>query len=102
MSWCAELGVWPTDLTEADDLLVEWKNVAAAVTKSRFANTLAAVELAIPFARGGLPWAKAVLKAWEAVGAVAHHKPLPRLLAMLFGIVLAAVGHARLGAGMII
>ena len=44
------------------------------------------------------------MASWDIVVAVHHHKPLPRLLAAFVrcGVVLAAFGHARIGAGLIV
>ena len=85
---------------ELDDLLVEYKNQAANITKSKFANTVVASELAIPFIKGRLPWARSVLSAWESVGHIRHHKPLPKLLASLYALLLSWIGYGRIGAGL--
>ena len=63
LRWCADQRVWPESLPEVDDLLVEWKNSGEAVSKSKFANAMSAVEMCIPFARGQLPWSKSFMAA---------------------------------------
>jgi len=78
LAWCVAAGVSFETLDGLDDLLVEWKNAGPSITKSKFTNAVTAVEVAIPYAKGQLSWARAVISAWEVVGGTQHHKPLTR------------------------
>ena len=86
---------------ELDDLLVEYKNTGT-VSKSEFEGTLAGIEHVLPTLRGKLPWAHAVASAWSVSHTPKHTTPMCEGPAVYLGCHLAAMGHGRLGAGVII
>ena len=102
MLWCVRCSVWPHCVDELDDLLVEYKNQCLDMARSKFTNTVVGAELAVPGAKGKLVWSRSVLSAWESVAAIRHHKPLPKLLATLYALLLSWIGRPRLGAGLFV
>ena len=78
ITWLMLWNVWPCDVGQLDDLLVEWKNQVKELTKSQFAQAICGIELCIPTARRQLIWARSVLSDWEVVNPPQHHLPLPR------------------------
>ena len=57
--WYVERGLQWRYIPDLDALLVEYKNSPLArVTKSKFQNLVAAVELLIPWAKRNLPWGR--------------------------------------------
>lgn len=101
MSWATAHGLVIHNFWELDDLLVEVKN-QAALAKAAFALPICAAEMAIPMAKGQLTWAHAVLADMAHIRPTAHHIPLPFSLAIAIATVMAAAGHARMGAGLIV
>ena len=76
--WLEENGLSPGTVDEWDDLLVEWKNDAREqVSKAAFTNAVAAVELALPHARGRLQWCHAVTAGLSVASHVSHTLPEP-------------------------
>ena len=78
------------DPSELDDLMWEWHLRDGTITKSTFANAICGVELAIPWLKKQLPLCRSELNDWDVVGPVSHHPPLPRALALLLAVSLAA------------
>lgn len=101
IQWCWSQNVWPWDLEELDDLLVEWKNMGQP-PRATYCAALAAMELVFPGSKQALPWARQVGLAWESTHKTVHHKPLPKVLTLVLACVFALLGFSRLGAGLVI
>ena len=87
---------------ELDDLLVEWHHSSPAVTKAKMESAVAAAEHILPHFKHHLPWARAVLAAWAVVHVARRTVPLCREPCCLVAAHLAAAGHPKLGAGLVI
>ena len=72
------------------------------VTKSTFEGAIAAIEFTLPTFKGELKWARAVAAAWEINEPVSHKKPLPEGAAAFVAVHMAAQGHPRLAAGLVV
>lgn len=90
-----------SDYGEIDDLLVEFKN-ACAVSKADFETTIAAIEFALPGAKGQLPWSRTVAKSWSSSHVPQHTVPMCEGPAVLIGCHMSSRNHPRLGGGLII
>ena len=86
---------------ELDDLLAEWKRWENP-SRSDFDGAVAGIEFAVPQAKHHLPWAHAISSAWGVTHQPRHTVPMTEGPAVLLGCHLAARGHGRLGAGLII
>ena len=92
---------WPCNFAELDDLAVEFKN-SRLITRSNFEALIAALEFVLPASKGHLPWSRSVLAAWAQVHTAEHTVPMCGGPAALLGAHLAAAGHGRLGAGLVL
>ncbi len=93
----------PVTAPEFDDLVVEFKNAEfSRITKSSFEGLAAALEHVLPQLRGNLPWSHAVINSWSAVYTAEHTTPMCSGPAARIGAHMAAEGHARLGAGVVL
>ena len=93
----------PVEPAEFDDLIVEFKHhLQNKLTKSSFEGLIAGVEHVLPSLKGKLPWAHTVANSWSAVYSTEHTVPMCAGPADLIGPHMAADGHARLGAGLIL
>ncbi len=93
----------PVTAPEFDDLVVEFKNAEfSRITKSSFEGLVAALEHVLPQLCGNLPWSHAVIDSWSAICTAEHTTPMCSGPAALIGAHMAAEGHARLGAGVVL
>ena len=93
----------PVTAPEFDDLVVESKNAEfSRITKSSFEGLVAALEHVLPQLCGNLPWSHAVIDSWSAICTAEHTTPMCSGPAALIGAHMAAEGHARLGAGVVL
>ena len=86
---------------ELDALLAEWKNTDFP-SKSEFEGALAGVEMVLPMSKGSLPWARSIAAAWNVCHEPKHTVPMSEGPAVFLGCHMAARGHARMGAGVIL
>ena len=101
MAFIIKYGLSFSAAEEIDDLLIEWKNTSFP-SKSEFEAALAGIELRIPHTRGHLTWAKSVSSAWTVCHTPRHTVPLTEGPACFLACHMAARGHARIGAGLIV
>ena len=99
--WLKQNQFSPNSAGEWDDLLVEWKS-DSDLRKSDFEAAVAAVEFLMPHLRGKLSWTRAVLAGWASAHVARHTVPLCRGPAHLLACHLAADGHPRLAAGLVL
>ena len=93
----------PVTAPEFDDLVVEFMNAEfSRITKSSFEGLVAALEHVLPQLCGNLPWSHAVIDSWSAICTAEHTTPMCSGPAALIGAHMAAEGHARLGAGVVL
>ena len=72
------------------------------ITKSSFEGLVVALEHVLPQLHGFSPWSHAVINSWSAVCTAKHTTPMCSGPAALIGAHMAAEGHARLGAGVVL
>ena len=72
------------------------------MSKSNFENMVAGVEFLFPRYRGQLRWARAIIIGWGVMHVPKHTTPLCAGPAHLVAVHMAAMGHERLGAGLLI
>ena len=101
VAWLIEQRFNPTQASEWDDLLVEFKN-DKLITLSQFSLAVAGVEFLFPHFRGQLRWSRATLAGWAVVHTPAHTVPLCAGPAHLIAVHMAALGHPKLGAGVLL
>ncbi len=101
LSFTTEHRHWPETSGEFDDLLCEWRH-SRSINKAAFESTVAAVEFALPRFRGQLPWCRALIHSWAIVHVPQHKVPMGEGPAVYIGVHIAARGHPRLGAGLVI
>ena len=94
-------GFCPATSLEFDDLIVEFKN-DQRITKSHMENLVAAVEHVLPTFKGQLVWSHTVLSSWSATYVTEHTVPMCALPAAYIAAHMAADGHPRLGASLIL
>ena len=99
--WLHSNGLSPEQADEWDDLLVEWKNMMS-VSKSAFGGAVASIEYFFPCFRGHLPWCHLVLKGMSIQHVPRHTVPMLGKYACFFASHFAALGMARLGAGIVV
>ena len=101
MGFIISQGLTFSSTDELDALLAEWKNTDLP-SKTEFEGALAGVEFVLPMAKTQLPWARAIAAAWNIGHVPKHTIPMTEGPAVFLGCHLAARGHARLGAGLIL
>ena len=99
--WLQRHCLRPESACEWDDLLVEWKNMES-IDKSAFTGAVASVEYFFSSFRGNLPWSHHVLKGMNITHITRHTVPMLFRYACYYASHLAAMGLARLGAGMVV
>ena len=67
-------------------------------SRAQFEKLLAALECAVPACKGRLPWARARLRAWQRISPPKHTVPMPWRVALAVAYAMAAMGHSRVGA----
>ena len=94
--------VWE-ELEELDALLVLWKNHSPKpISRSMFANTVAGVELILPFARRRLLWSRAVLEGWAVSSPIVHTFPLSWPVALIIAAAMCRRGLRRMARGLLL
>ena len=100
-AWLIEHRFDPTQASEWDDLLVEFKNDKLP-TKAHFEQLVSSVEFLFPRFRGNMRWARAVITGWSVMHVPRHTVPLCTGPAHLVAVHMAALGHPKLGAGLLL
>ena len=101
--WCLERSLHPTTAAEWDDILMEYKQENIRwITKSKFANTVAAVEFFFPRLRGDLATAHQILRGWGISEPIKHTVPLGKNVSKLVGIHFASQSCFRMGLGVVL
>ena len=101
VGWLTDHGFCPAHSAEWDDLLVEFKNDVLP-KKSDFECLVASIEFLFPRFRGELRWSRQVLSGWAISHCPQHTVPLSKGPAHLIAVHLAALGHPRLGIGLLL
>ena len=101
LAWLLEQRFTPRVAAEFDDLAVEFNNFAP-ISKSAFEGLIAGLEHVLPQLKGHLPWSHSVLSSWASAHQTQHTVPLCSGPACLIAAHLAAGGHARLGAAVVL
>jgi integrase len=101
LSWIKLWKLAMCTFIELDELIVEY-SCMTSLSKSHMAHTVAAVEMAIPRAKGQLVWSRQLLKDMEVATLTNHHIPMPAALALLIAVKLSYRQQGRLGAGIIL
>jgi hypothetical protein len=99
--WLLHNNYEPSNADEMDDLLAEFKN-DSDMKRAAFENLLAAVEFVFPRFKMKLSWAHAISKGWTVQHRTKHAVPMGKGPCNLVAIHMSALGHARLGVGMIL
>jgi len=96
-----ERGWYPQDVTEWDDLAVEF-SYEEGVTVSKMRSLFAALEFVFPRSKGRLQWLRGRVEVMESLQPVRHTVPACYELIILLSTQLASMGRARIGLGLIV
>ena len=91
----------PSSFEEWDDSIVLFKNMVSP-SKSEFEQFIASVEFFFPRMRGRLLWARSISKGWAVSYVPKHTTPMGQGPARIVAAHMAAMGHGKLGIGIMI